>query len=59
MGETTRNLAAFLRLGFGSSTVPFRVLQAEDMFYEEMLQQPYNPFVHMVDPAVPVAQPQD
>jgi hypothetical protein len=36
MGETTRNLAAFLRLGFGSSTVPFRVLQAEDMFYEEM-----------------------
>jgi len=36
MGETTRNISAFLSLGFGSSTVPFHILQADDMFYEEM-----------------------
>ncbi|CAJ1355481.1 unnamed protein product [Effrenium voratum] len=56
MGETTRNLRAFLRLGFGtlSSAVPFHVLQAEDMYYEEVLRQPYNPFLHTVHPAIPV-----
>ena len=54
MGETTRNISAFLSLGFGSSTVPFHILQADDMFYEEMLQQPYNPFVHVVNPAIAV-----
>ncbi|CAK9045763.1 Ankyrin repeat and KH domain-containing protein mask (Multiple ankyrin repeat single KH domain-containing protein) [Durusdinium trenchii] len=54
MGETTRNIPAFLSFGFGSNTVPFHILQAEDMYYEEMLHQPYNPFMHVVNPAIDV-----
>lgn len=38
MGETTRNIPAFLSFGFGSNTVPFHILQAEDMYYEEMFR---------------------
>ena len=35
-GEVTRNVPAMLSLAFGSQSVAFHILQAEDMFYEEM-----------------------
>ncbi|CAE7731610.1 wif1 [Symbiodinium sp. CCMP2592] len=54
MGETTRNVGAFLKLGFGGPTVPFQTLQANFMYYEEVLHQANNPFVHVVEPAIPV-----